>query len=249
MLYTVKEISVMANVTVKTLHHYHKIGILVPCEISKAGYRLYGQKELERLQQILFYRELDFSLKDISEALEEDSNRVRALSRQRRLLCARLKRIELLIKTLDDSISHSERNEMMTYADLFKGFTAEEWKEALEEQSDYLKEKFGYDLQADNSIQAEEMNVMARESIKFQSEMAEALRGGVYCRDDAVKKLLSEHLKFLNEHGTSLDVNAFVQQIRFLTGDEFHRKMFENQQTGLSYYLLCAVEAFAANAG
>jgi DNA-binding transcriptional MerR regulator len=59
MLYTVNEVA-----TVKTLHHYHKIGLLEPCDISDAGYRLYGNEELERLQQILFYRELDFSLKD-----------------------------------------------------------------------------------------------------------------------------------------------------------------------------------------
>ncbi|XWX60162.1 MerR family transcriptional regulator [Desulfitobacterium sp. AusDCA] len=64
MLYTVKEVAELAGVTIKTLHHYHKIGLLLPCEITDAGYRLYGPKELERLQQILFYRELDFSLND-----------------------------------------------------------------------------------------------------------------------------------------------------------------------------------------
>lgn len=56
MLYTLKEVSELSGVTIKTLHHYHKIGLLAPCEISEAGYRLYGTKELERLQQILFYR-------------------------------------------------------------------------------------------------------------------------------------------------------------------------------------------------
>ncbi|GGB40658.1 hypothetical protein GCM10011409_17690 [Lentibacillus populi] len=65
MLYTVKEMAKFANVTIKTLHHYHKIGLLYPYKVSEAGYRLYGMKELERLQQILFYRELDFPLKEI----------------------------------------------------------------------------------------------------------------------------------------------------------------------------------------
>jgi DNA-binding transcriptional MerR regulator len=64
MLYTVNEVARLTGVTVKTLHHYHKINLLEPCAISDAGYRLYGNEELERLQQILFYRELDFSLKD-----------------------------------------------------------------------------------------------------------------------------------------------------------------------------------------
>lgn len=60
MLYTVKEVSKITKVTVKALHHYHKIGLLLPCKVNEAGYRFYGTKELERLQQILFYRELDF---------------------------------------------------------------------------------------------------------------------------------------------------------------------------------------------
>jgi DNA-binding transcriptional MerR regulator len=61
MLYTVKEVSDLSGVTIKTLHHYHKIGLLKPREISEAGYRLYGERELERLQEILFYRELELS--------------------------------------------------------------------------------------------------------------------------------------------------------------------------------------------
>lgn len=63
--YTVTEVARLAGVTVKALHHYHKIGLLKPCKVTEAGYRLYGTKELERLQQILFYRELDFSLEQI----------------------------------------------------------------------------------------------------------------------------------------------------------------------------------------
>ena len=74
MLYMVKEIAKLTGVTVKTLHYYHKIGLLEPSEISEAGYRLYRVRDLERLQQILFYRELDFSLKDIKIALENEPN-------------------------------------------------------------------------------------------------------------------------------------------------------------------------------
>ena len=68
MEYTVKQVAEMTGVTVKTLHHYHKIGLLLPCRVTEAGYRLYGEGELMRLQQILFYRELDFSLGDIIQA-------------------------------------------------------------------------------------------------------------------------------------------------------------------------------------
>ena len=246
MLYTVKEIASLANVTVKTLHHYHKIRLLVPCEISEAGYRLYGQQELERLQQILFYRELDFSLKDIQAAMSEDADRIEVLTRQRHLLAARLQRLERLVQTLDDSLSHAERDEPMDNKELFKGFNAAEWQAALAEQADYLKENYGFDLIGENPIQADAMNDMAQEVTHFQARLAQALRDGVYCQDETVQTLLSEHLTFLNRHGQVIDAAGFVQQVRFLVGDAFHRKMMESAQVGLAYYFLAAVEAFAA---
>ncbi len=245
MLYTVKEAASLANVTVKTLHHYHKIGLLVPCEISEAGYRLYGQQELERLQQILFYRELDFSLKDIQAAMSADSDRAEVLTRQRRLLAARLKRLERLVQTLDDSLSHAERHEPMDKEELFKGFNADEWKEALTEQSDYLKEKYGFDLVGEKPIQADAMNEMAREAIHFQTHLAQALRDGLYCQDEKVQALLAEHVAFLNAHGQPVDAAGFARQVRFLVGDAFHRKIMESAQVGLAYYFLAAAEAFA----
>ena len=245
MLYTVKEIASLANVTVKTLYHYHKIGLLIPCEISAAGYRLYGQAELERLQQILFYRELDFSLKDIGEALCGEANREKVLLRQRRLLSARMKHFEQLIRTLDNTILHAEKGETMEEQDLFKGFTGEEWTEALAEQSDYLKDRYGFDLTAQKPVQADEMNEMARETIRFQTGLAKALRDGVFCRDEQVKTLLAEHFQFMNAHGHPTDAKSFLQQTRFLVSDDFHRKMLENEQVGLAYYLLAAAEANA----
>ncbi len=64
-LLTVKQAAALSGVSVRTLHHYHKLGLLVPAQVTEAGYRLYGEKELARLQQILLYRELDFSLEEI----------------------------------------------------------------------------------------------------------------------------------------------------------------------------------------
>lgn len=62
---TVKQVSDMAGVSVRTLQYYHKIGLLNPTAVTKAGYRLYDDQALEQLQEILFFKELDFSLKDI----------------------------------------------------------------------------------------------------------------------------------------------------------------------------------------
>ena len=246
MLYTVKEIAALSHVTVKTLYHYHKIGLLVPCQVSEAGYRLYSQAEVERLQQILFYRALDFSLKDIAEALSADADRRNVLARQRRLLAGRLERFQELIRTIDDTIGHIERDETMENEDLFKGFTAEEWQEALKEQSAYLKENFGYELPGVNPEEVPALNEMAREAARFQNRLAELLREGVYCADEKVGTMLQEHLDFLNNHRHEVDRKGFAAQVRFLVGDDFHRKMMETQQVGLAYYFLSAVESWVA---
>jgi DNA-binding transcriptional MerR regulator len=241
---TVKEVAKLANVTVKTLHHYHKVGLLIPSEINESGYRFYGQKEIERLQQILFFRELDFSLKDIAEALSAEADRVKVLTRQRDLLRARMKRLQRLIQTIDDSISHVTRSEVMDTDKMFAGFNEAEWKEALTEQSDYLKEKYGFDLIQENPIQVEEMNEMAQEVIKFQNTLAQALREGASHKDEKIKTLLSDHLAFLNAHGHPMDRKGLLENARFLVSDDFHRNMMEAMQVGLAYYYLAAVEAY-----
>lgn len=242
---TVKEIAKLANVTVKTLHHYHKVGLLVPSEINESGYRFYGQKELERLQEILFFRELDFSLKDIAEALSRESDRARILRRQRNLLLQRQERLGRLIQTLENSISHTTRSETMEKDKMFIGFNEEQWKEALAEQSDYLKQNYGFDLLADQPIQAERMNEMAQEVMQFQNALAQALREGRSYKEEKVHALLADHLAFLNSHGHIMDRKGFLENARFLVGDDFHRKMLESVQMGLAYYYLAAVEAYA----
>ena len=89
--------------SVRTLHYYDEIGLLKPSEIdAQNGYRLYDEKSLERMQEILFYRELDFSLKTIAEILSSPGyDKQQALSRQRKLLLSKKERLEQLIAAID----------------------------------------------------------------------------------------------------------------------------------------------------
>ena len=95
---TVKEVSERSGVTVRTLHHYDAVGLLRPTQITQAGYRLYDDKALERLQMILLYRELQFSLEDIKVILDSsDFDRNRAMEQQVQLLELQKEHIENLI--------------------------------------------------------------------------------------------------------------------------------------------------------
>ncbi len=95
---TVKEVSKLTGVSVRTLHHYDAIGLLTPTAVTEASYRLYDDAALERLQQILLFRELEFPLKEIKAILESpDFDRARALEQQITLLTLKKARLERLI--------------------------------------------------------------------------------------------------------------------------------------------------------
>ena len=99
----IKEFAELTGVSVRTLHYYDEIGLLKPSEVdAQTGYRFYDEKSLERMQEILFYRELDFSLKTIGHIISSpDYDKQQALSRQRQLLLAKKERLERLIDALD----------------------------------------------------------------------------------------------------------------------------------------------------
>lgn len=247
MLYTVKEVAKLTGVTIKALHHYHKIGLLEPCEITESGYRHYGTKELERLQQILFYRELDFPLKDIKKALEDEPNRLECLDKQQKLLFARKQRLECLLRTIDESIVLGKKGEAMNKATMFKGLNKEEWEDALLEQSKYIKDKYGYDMPEVQEAQVNNMNEQATEAQKFMDYIRNALINGWKANDERIQEVLKNHITFLNNHGHNIDAKAFAAQTNFFVDDDFHRCMLENQQVGLSYYLYTAADLYAAS--
>lgn len=100
---TVKELSKLTGISVRTLHYYDEIGLFLPTEKSEAGYRLYDDKALEILQQILFFREFDIPLKDIKAVMENpELEKNEILKMQRNMLIKKKERIEKLIKTIDD---------------------------------------------------------------------------------------------------------------------------------------------------
>lgn len=123
--WTVSEVARMAHVTVRALHHYDDIGLLVPSSRTNAGYRLYDVGDLERLQQILLYRELEFPLDGIARMLEEAApDRALALRAQRELLAEKARRLESILGVVDRMLESMERRERMSAAELFEGFGA-----------------------------------------------------------------------------------------------------------------------------
>ena len=138
MKYTVKKLAELAGVSVRTLHHYDQLGLLTPSERTEAGYRLYGESELLRLQQILLYKEMDLPLPSIASILDDPAfDMVAALQQHRVMLEERRDRTDLLLETINKTIQKLTGGpDMITNEELYAGFpkeTAEAWRsEAME---------------------------------------------------------------------------------------------------------------------
>lgn len=126
--YTIGRLANMAGVSVRTLHHYDQIGLLQPSARTAAGYRLYREVDLLRLQQILFFKELDLPLIEIGSILDDPGfEPVQALAEHRQRLQARMERLARLLTTIDRTIDRlTEETMTLTDEELYEGFAPEQ---------------------------------------------------------------------------------------------------------------------------
>jgi MerR family transcriptional regulator, thiopeptide resistance regulator len=136
--YSVGKVADLAGVTVRTLHHYDEIGLLSPSGRSVAGYRIYEEPDLERLQQILFYRELGFALEDIATIVDDPrTDAVGHLRRQRELLTERIERLQKMVAAIDYEMEAREMDIKLTpeeRLEVFGDFKPEEHAEEAEQR-------------------------------------------------------------------------------------------------------------------
>ena len=122
-VYTVSEVAALAGVSVRTLHHYDAVGLLVPSRRSGAGYRLYDDADLERLQEVLFFRELGLPLDDIAALLAGGAfDREAALELQREMLAKRAARLQAMIASIDRTLDAQRKGRQMDKEELFEVF-------------------------------------------------------------------------------------------------------------------------------
>ena len=135
MAYTVKQVASMSGVSVRTLHFYDETGLLKPAYLGANGYRFYEEPQLLTLQQILFYRELGFELKQIKRILgRADFEKAAALQSHRKVLQKNLTRTRRLIETIDRTIEHLKGTKKMKSEDMFAGFSVAAGKDRFDER-------------------------------------------------------------------------------------------------------------------
>lgn len=134
----------MAGISVRMLHHYDKIGLLDPESVSDAGYRLYSDENLDRLQQILFFKELNFPLQEIKIILDSPNfNKKEALETHKQLLLEKKIRLEKIIQSVDKTISSMEGEFKMNKKEVLGAFDMTEIEEHQKKYSEEVKNKYG----------------------------------------------------------------------------------------------------------
>ncbi|HVS79510.1 MAG TPA: MerR family transcriptional regulator [Candidatus Paceibacterota bacterium] len=196
--YTVKQVADMAGVTVRTLHFYDEIGLLNPGAVRPNGYREYGEKELIRLQQIMFFRELDFELDEIRKILDAPDFDVRqALRDQRKLIELRRKRLGGLLKTIDRTIislaNKTSKKKKMEDDKLYNSFSTDEVDQYAEE----VKRRWGHtEAYKQSTARVAKMSkgdlaAIKRETEELNQALAKAMDQGT--ESSEVQALIAKH--------------------------------------------------------
>lgn len=144
MEYTIKKMAQLSGVSSRTLRFYDEIDLLKPKRINSAGYRIYGSQEIDRLQQILFYRSLDFPLNQIRELLDDPTfDHQHALIEHQRKLLEKRAEIDTLLATVQQTLAQFKGGKKMTDQEKFEGFKKQKITENEENYGTEIREKYG----------------------------------------------------------------------------------------------------------
>ncbi|MBC1317521.1 MerR family transcriptional regulator [Listeria booriae] len=251
MEYTVQKLAKLAGVSTRTLRYYDEIGILKPARINSSGYRIYGQNEVDRLQQILFYREMNVGLDKIKAILEQpDFDETEALKTHRAQLLDKRKQLDELIRNVEKSIAHSERRITMTDQEKFEGFKQKMIDENEEKYGTEIREKYGDDkinksnakLKGMSEAEMERVNRLA-ETILV--ELAEAFETGDPAGEKA-QEVAAMHKEWLSTYWDTYSKEAHAGLAQMYVDDERFTAYYDKDQPGLAAFLRDAIVIFTS---
>lgn len=239
---TVKEVSALTGISVRTLHYYDEIGLLKPTVLSEAKYRLYDDKALETLQQILFFREFDLPLKQIKEILENpDLDKNQLWNSQKRMLVLKKERLERIIASIEDILKGENKMDFGVFskADIEQMYQDME-RNMMEEQKEAFVKEYGSMEQFKKHFVKNASSEQAQKNfakvLEWYGDKESALKAAANPENakivDAYRKRLTEVTKKLAAKiGT--DVNSF--EVKEIVGemDFVSKQLYQmNDMTG-----------------
>ena len=235
----VKEVSVLTGVSVRTLHHYDEIGLLVPDDLTEAGYRLYSDDNLATLQQILFFREAGFSLKSIKDLLASPTfDRQEAFELQRKMLIDKRKQLDGMIELIEKTIQHGKGECSMSNEEKFKGFDFGEnpyEQEARDRWGDTVVDKANDKINTFGEGIQEKMNHIYFSLAELRHIAPES---------EEAQDAIGEWFTLLNEMGT-YSLEAFAGLGEMYVADERFTSNIDKFGAGLAVFMRDAMAIYA----
>src|SRR5260370_30936155 len=246
MALTVSQLARLAGVSVRTLHHYDEINLLRPSARSDAGYRLYDQQDLQRLQQVLFFKELGFPLEEIARVVRDPSFDVRAaLLMQRQLLTEKAARIKALLGGVDAALDGREKGKIMSKEEMFEVFGSydpTQYEVEVEERwgnTDAFRES---KKRAPN-YGKEQWRTIKAEGERIQLALADLLRGGTPPTDAAATKVAEEHRQYIGRWFYPCSHQLHAGMAELYISDSRFTESIDRLCPGLAQYMRVAIRA------
>ncbi|WP_059172644.1 MerR family transcriptional regulator [Bacillus sp. FJAT-27445] len=249
MEYTVHKLAGMAGVSSRTLRYYDEIGILKPARINSSGYRIYGETEVNKLQQILFYRELGISLDSISEIVNSPAfDGKAALRDHREKLLEKRRQLDTLIANVEKTISMAEGGAIMSDKEKFEGFKQKMIDENEKKYGTEIRQKYGEEAVEQSYAKVRGMTEeQHREAERLAEEIRHALADAFAGGDPAgelAQKAAELHKKWLMHYWGSYSKEAHAGLAQMYVDDERFRKYYDKDQPGTAEFLRDAIHIF-----
>lgn len=249
MEYTVQKLATLAGVSSRTLRYYDEIGILKPARINSSGYRIYGQNEVDMLQQILFYRELGLDLDSIKKMVTAPSfDGAQALKEHREKLLEKRQQLDTLIANVEKTIATKEGRMNMSDQEKFEGFKKKLVEDNEKTYGKEIREKYG-DERVEQS-NAKVMNISQEDYVKvtkLAEQVTETLAEAFKTGDPAgelAQKAADLHKQWLTFYWKEYSKEAHAGLGQMYVDDERFTAYYDKEQPGTAQFLRDAIHIY-----
>lgn len=248
MEYSILELSKLAGISTRTLRYYDQIGLLTPVRDSQSRYRIYREQEVDVLQQILFYKELGFSLSSIQKIIKNpEFDHLKALNHHLQQLEKKEQNLRLLIQTVKKTIQKEEGMIKMTDAEKFAGLKETLLAENERIYGNEIRQKYGADtIEKSNekfkNLTEEEYHAMQSLTEKIQAKLEEAVTSRLNPLDDPGKEIASLHKEWLSYTWNTYSADAHKGLAEMYVADERFREYYDKNVSGCAEFLKTAIQ-------
>ncbi len=240
-MYTIKEMSDLSGVTPRTLRYYDKIGLLIPNCLTDAGYRMYSKNEVNKLQEILFYKQLEFSLEEIKSILNNDYDRKSILCEQKEHLVKKISHLKSVLLTLEKSIEEMEGEHKMTDEQKFEVLKQNNLKKNEEKYGKQLRDKYGNETVNNfnkkyQGLSKEKFEECEKIEKELHKSIIEAFKLGD-TKSDLANKMCELHKKWLMFYWPSYSEEAHLGLTKMYVDDKRFTKYYDDIQVGSAKFL------------